>query len=137
MKKTALFSAVLFALPLVASAQGLTPLKNLIASIGQILNTLIPILIALALVVFFWGLVQYIRKPEISEGKNVMIAGILSLFIMVSVWGLVNLVHNALGVNGNGQVQVPSVGIPNYGGANSANQYPVPASFNGAGAQPY
>jgi uncharacterized membrane protein YozB (DUF420 family) len=114
MKKTALTAAALFAFPLIASAQQLTPLKQLIASIGQILNTLIPVLIALALVVFFWGLVQYIRKPEISEGKNVMIAGILALFIMVSVWGLVNLVQSALAVNGNGQVQVPSVGIPNY-----------------------
>jgi len=75
---------------------------------------LIPILIAAALVFFFYGLVQYIRKPEIAEGRNVMIAGILSLFIMVSVWGLVNLAQNALGVNGSGSVQIPQVPTTQY-----------------------
>jgi hypothetical protein len=115
MKKTAAQSLslafILFAAPLIASAQALTPLKQLIVSIGSILNLLIPVLIAAAIVVFFWGLVMYIRKPEISEGKNVMIAGILALFIMVSVWGLVNLVQNSLGVSGNASVTVPQVPI--------------------------
>jgi hypothetical protein len=114
MKKTAFISAALFALPLIASAQALQPIKNLIVAVGGILNMLIPILIAAALVVFFWGLVQYIRNPELSEGKNVMIAGILSLFIMVSVWGLVNLAQNALGVNGSGSVQIPQVPTAQY-----------------------
>ena len=115
MKKTAAQSLslafVLFAAPLIASAQALTPLKQLIVSVGSILNLLIPVLIAAAIVVFFWGLVMYIRKPEIAEGKNVMIAGILALFIMVSVWGLVNLVQNSLGVSGNASVTVPQVPI--------------------------
>jgi hypothetical protein len=115
MKKTAAQSLslafILFAAPLIASAQALTPLKQLIVSVGSILNLLIPVLIAAAIVVFFWGLVMYIRKPEISEGKNVMIAGILALFIMVSVWGLVNLVQNSLGVSGNASVTVPQVPI--------------------------
>ncbi len=114
MKKTAFISAALFALPLIASAQALQPIKNLIVAVGGILNMLIPVLIAAALVVFFYGLVQYIRNPEISEGKNVMIAGILSLFIMVSVWGLVNLAQNALGVNGSGSVQIPQVPTATY-----------------------
>ena len=92
-------------------AGNLTPIKQLVVSVGSILNLLIPVLIAAAIVVFFWGLVMYIRKPEISEGKNVMIAGILALFIMVSVWGLVNLVQNSLGVSGNASVTVPQVPI--------------------------
>jgi hypothetical protein len=115
MKKTAAQSLslafILFAAPLIASAQALTPLKQLVVSVGSILNLLIPVLIAAAIVVFFWGLVMYIRKPEIAEGKNVMIAGILALFIMVSVWGLVNLVQNSLGVSGNASVTVPQVPI--------------------------
>ena len=117
MKKTAAQSLslafVLFAAPLIASAQALTPLKQLIVSVGSILNLLIPVLIAAAIVVFFWGLVMYIWKSGEghAEGRNTMIAGIVSLFIMVSVWGLVNLVQNALGVSGNANVTVPQVPI--------------------------
>jgi hypothetical protein len=127
MKKTVLASVALFVFPFIAFAQStsagnLGPLKSLVASVNQILNALIPVLIALALVVFFWGLVQYIRKPEISEGKNVMIAGILALFIMVSIWGIINLVQGALLSNqGQGSVTVPQVG-----GSNSNSALPLP-----------
>ncbi|MGC9602786.1 MAG: hypothetical protein ABSE76_03570 [Minisyncoccia bacterium] len=105
---------VLFAVPLVAFAQALQPIRNLIVAIGGILNITIPVLIAAAIVVFFWGLVMYIRKPEIAEGKNVMIAGLISLFIMVSVWGLVNLAQNSLGVSGSASVQIPQVPTAQY-----------------------
>jgi|SRR6185437_2085517 len=113
MKKTALYSAVLFALPFVAFAQALQPVKNLIVAIGQILNMLIPLLIASAIVVFFWGLVKYIWSGGSEEGreqgKHVMIAGLVALFVMVSVWGIVALAQGALGVQGNAPFSVPQV----------------------------
>lgn len=115
MKKTAFASLALFALPLFAFAQALQPLRNLVVAVGSILNLLVPVLIAAALVVFFWGLVMYIRHPEGGgEGKGgggrpIMIAGLVSLFIMVSVWGIINLAQNALGVQGNAPVVVPQV----------------------------
>ena len=118
MKKTALISAVLLMFPLIASAQALQPLKNLIVAVGGILNMLIPILIAAALVVFFWGLVTYIWGAGGAEshdkGRNIMIAGLVSLFIMVSVWGIVNLAQNALGVSPGGGVQIPQVPTAHY-----------------------
>ena len=111
MKKTALLSAALFALPLVAFAQALQPLKNLVVAVGNILDMLIPVLIAAALVVFFWGLVKYIRASGEGhkEGQATMIAGLVSLFIMVSVWGIVALAQNALGVSGNAGIVIPQV----------------------------
>ena len=77
---------------------------------------LIPVLIAAALVVFFWGLVKYIwgGGKGHDAGRNTMIAGILSLFIMVSIWGLVNLAQSAFGVNGGGSVQIPQVPTSQY-----------------------
>ena len=72
-------------------------------------ETVVTFLAVFPLVFFFYGLVKYIREPEIDEGKKVMIAGILSLFIMVSIWGLVNLAQNAFGVSGNGTIVVPQV----------------------------
>jgi hypothetical protein len=98
---------------MLAFAQALQPLRNLVVALGGILNLLIPVLIAAALVVFFWGLVQYIRHPEGGDhgggGRPIMIAGLVSLFIMVSVWGIISLAQNALGVQGNAPVQVPQV----------------------------
>ena len=115
MKKitTLAYSALLYALPVVALAQGgnsssgggnLTPLKNLVRAVGDVLNLLVPVLIALALVVFFWGLVKYVLgssgggDDKKAEAKGIMIAGLVSLFVMVSVWGIVRLAQNALGV---------------------------------------
>jgi hypothetical protein len=113
MKKTVIASSLLFALPFLASAQQLQPLVNLVQSVGHIVNLLIPILVALAIVVFFWGLVLYIRKSggekATDEGRRIMIAGLISLFIMVSVWGIVNLAQQALGVPSQGSVQIPTV----------------------------
>jgi hypothetical protein len=111
MKKIALISSLLFALPAIAFAQALQPVKNLIAAVGGILNMLIPVLIALALVFFFWGLIQYIRNSGEghADGIKTMTAGLVALFIMVSVWGIINLAQGALGVSGTGTVVIPQV----------------------------
>jgi len=82
-------------------------LTSLIAFAGDILNRIIPVLIALALVVFFWGLIQYIRTHK--NGKDIMIAGLVGLFIMVSVWGIIRIAQNTLGVGGGGTPTVPQV----------------------------
>jgi hypothetical protein len=114
MKKTAFISAVLFSLPLISLAAGtpnLEPFKVLVQSLGDILNMLIPILIAAALIVFFWGLVRYVwghgGASEAKEGKQIMLAGLITLFVMVSVWGIITLAQSALGVEGTGSVYAP------------------------------
>jgi len=82
-------------------------LTQLISFAGDVLNRLIPVLIAVALVVFFWGLIQYIRTHK--GGKDIMIAGLVGLFIMVSVWGIIRIAQNTLGVGGGGSPTVPQV----------------------------
>ncbi len=100
MKKTALTTAALFALPFVAFAQtgNLSNIQQLVVSVGNIVSLLIPILIAIALVAFFWGLIKYIwgGGKETAKGKSIMIAGIISLFVMVSIYGIINFAQNAL-----------------------------------------
>lgn len=113
MKKTAFLSTLLFALPLVASAQvSGNNLQGLIRWFGDTLNMLIPVLIAFALVVFFWGLVQYIWGSSGeggTDGKKVMTAGLIGLFVMVSVWGIIRLAQNTFGVNNSNAPQYPQV----------------------------
>lgn len=110
MKKIVITSSILIALPLVASAQGtLAPIQSLIVSVGNIIALLIPISIGAAMLVFFYGLFKYIRKPDDKEGSAIMLRGIASLFIMVSIWGIIHLVQTALlgGTSPTTQVSAP------------------------------
>jgi len=104
------------ALPVFAYAQ-LGNVENIATSIGNIINLLIPIVFALALLYFFWGLATYILSsgdPEKKEeGRNKMIWGIVALFVMASIWGLVNFLQDALDIDeGTG----PAIIIPGVGG---------------------
>jgi hypothetical protein len=108
MKKLALITVAL-ALPVVSFAQQLTNLTQLVTSIGNIVNLLIPIMFALALLGFFYGLVMYIfgKEDNKDQAKKTMIWGVIALFVMAAVWGLVKFIGDAVGVN---QDAGPAVG---------------------------
>ena len=57
------------------------------------------IVIALALLYFFWGLARFILNAGDEDaqkaGKSIMLWGIIAFFVMVSVWGIVNFIGNA------------------------------------------
>ena len=114
MKKIALTSAAIFALPLFAFAQSLAPFTRLVQEAGSIIQLLIPTMIALAVVAFFWGLVQFIFKTAgakgVSAGKNLMIGAVVALFIMVSLWGIINFLGTIVGIQQtNNALQAPRV----------------------------
>lgn len=72
--------------------------------------SIIPLLFAIAISVFVWGIVQYIKNAADSkkreEGRNFMIYGVVSIFVIVSMWGLVGFLRNTFSL-GNGQVLLP------------------------------
>jgi hypothetical protein len=86
---------VLALVPTLAFAQSLGNLDSLVINIRNLINNILPVLLALAVLYFFWGLITYIRAAgdpkKADEGKSIMIWGIVALFVMVSVWGLVNI----------------------------------------------
>ena len=100
------------ALPLITMAQPVQTYTGLMGTIqlfSRILNGLIGVAVTLAIVVFFWGLVQYLFKagPEgKSEGLKTMFFGVVTIFVMVSVWGLVRLLQLTFNVQGS-PAQVP------------------------------
>lgn len=70
-----------------------------ILQIKFLVDALIVIVAAVAVLVFFWGLVKFIFKAGSdakTEGKNFMIWGVVALFVMISVWGLVRFIQNEL-----------------------------------------
>jgi len=114
MKKIGLM-VVATMLPMVAfAAADLTNVETLVKSIGRIISLLIPIVFALALLYFFWGLAKYILSAggeDKENGKNVMIWGIVALFVMASVWGIISFMSSALGLNGGTSVTPPTVNL--------------------------
>jgi len=108
MKKTVLIAASFFALPLVAFAAPLQNIADIIGSVGGIVKMLIPLMVGVAIVYFFYGLVKYIQNPELKEGRKTMLAGILAIFIMVSLWGIVIFAQQSLNIGTGGGQPIPS-----------------------------
>ncbi len=113
MKKIAIIG-VASLLPVFASAQDLSNIQTLVQSIGNIINIAIPIVFALAMLFFFWGLAKYILGSEHDKdaAKKTMIWGVVALFVMAAVWGLVSFISRAVGVNSQGPGFTPSSLVP-------------------------
>ncbi len=57
-------------------------------------QSIVPFLFAIAVCVFFWGMVKFMSTGDSSEreqGKQFMLWGVIALAVMFSVWGLVDL----------------------------------------------
>ncbi len=116
MKKILIFYLpILFFAPFFVFAASVS---DVIETIGEIISALIPIVAALALLFFFWGLAKYILnagdETAKTEGRNIMIWGIIALFVMFSVWGLVEVLQNTFSVGGSSAPTLPE--IPGGGG---------------------
>lgn len=64
-------------------------------------RSIIPLLFALAVLVFVWGAVKSIRaegSEERAEGRKFMLWGVIALAVMFSVWGLVDILGKTFGV---------------------------------------
>jgi len=103
-----LVAAVAVASPTLAFAQ--RGLDGVLVTIGGLLGTLIPILITIAVIVFFYGLIKYILAAGDAESKatglKIMIGGLVALFVMVAVWGLVGILAETFDIR-------PGEGIQN------------------------
>ena len=70
----------------------------------KIVNPVIELSFIIALVVFLWGVFQFIRKAQSSTdreiGKQHMVWGLLGLLIMFSVYGVINLLIVTFGIDG-------------------------------------
>ncbi|MEK7176896.1 MAG: pilin [Patescibacteria group bacterium] len=111
MKKVIL--ALLAFAPAFAFAQDLGNIDTFVENIGELVALALPIVVAIALLVFFWGLVKFIfaqgNEESKAEAKKIMLWGLIALFVMVSVWGLVEFIGSALGINQDQLTDTPTV----------------------------
>jgi hypothetical protein len=87
------------------------PFGRLLCTVQQYLNALIPIIIALGVVYFVWGVVRFMiadSEEAKTKGKDTIIYGIIGLAVIVGFWGLVNIVVNSLGFT-SGQLNAPTL----------------------------
>jgi len=60
-----------------------------------ILNPIIGFMFAVAVVMFIYGIVEYIwsadNEDKVAVGKTHMIYGIIGMFVMIGVYGILNL----------------------------------------------
>ena len=64
----------------------------------NIINQAVVLVMALALLFFFWGVAMFIynadNEDKKTEGKKVMMWGIIALFVMLFVWQIINILAN-------------------------------------------
>ena len=62
---------------------------------AYILNPIIGFMFAVAVVMFIYGIVEYIwsadNEDKVAVGKKHMIWGIVGMFVMIGVYGILNL----------------------------------------------
>src|SRR3989338_1473940 len=99
-----------------AEAANIDSLVNAVNKV--VVNPLIIFIFALALVIFIYGVAQYLLNPESEEvrkqSKSHMIWGVVGMFIMVSVFGIMRIILNTIGeskkikIQNTGEITVES-----------------------------
>jgi len=87
-------------LPLVSHA---VTLGHTLAVISDLINGLIPIVLALTVLIFFWGLAMYLLDTGNAEkkegGVRIMVMGVVAIFVMVSIWGIIGVLQQTFKVD--------------------------------------
>ena len=102
--------------PTLMFAADSNPFDTGLDKIGSWINKIAMLLIGVAVVVIFWGAIQFLFdvKGKKEEGKELLMWGIIALFIMVSLWGIIGILKKA--TVGENKVEIKSdLAIPGYG----------------------
>jgi len=78
--------------------------KDVVTFLIGLINLTIPVLTALALLIFLWAGVRYIYKAEETAGKGpereALLWGLIALFVIFSIWGILRILNATL-LSGN------------------------------------
>jgi hypothetical protein len=75
-------------------------------------DVLVPVIFALAFIVFLYGVAKaYIfssgSEDAVSQGHRLILWGIIGFVVMISLWGLVNVVASTFGLGGGSAPLLP------------------------------
>ena len=83
------------------------------SSITTIINVyLVPLLLAIAFILFLWGVFNYFilgasDSEKLKQGRQFTLWGIIGFVIILSIWGLVNIVVVTLNLQSVGHAPPP------------------------------
>ena len=99
--------------------------------IGQIIaiidQVLVPLLFAVAFIVFLFGVYRYFIEGGADEekrksGRDFVVFGLIGFFLMITVWGIVNVLVASLGFGSQNRPALPCfTGGPLCGGGGGIN----------------
>jgi len=78
------------------------PVTALVNNVTKVLiNPAILLLFAVALILFLWGLVQFLIELNVKgkssgKGKQHMLWGLVGMFIMIAAYGIFNLISGTI-----------------------------------------
>ena len=81
----------------------LEPIQQLAGDIGRvIINPLLALIFGAGLLVFTWGLVQYlyalnVKGEQDQDAKKHMLWGIVGMFIMAAAFTIIRIIANTIG----------------------------------------
>lgn len=122
-----------------AYAQDFSYLYLLSFETRSVIDILVTLTSAIALLVFIWGLAVFIFQAGSDEsrarGRQLMFWGVLALFVLVSIWAIVTVVRSLFGIEANpdpyGPPEISMWGYPSVFGAESSG---VLSECTGGGA---
>lgn len=78
-------------------------LENLITTLKNIVSSVIPLFMILAVAVFLWGIVRYVTaggdETKEKAARGYIIYGLIGLFVLVSFWGIITLFSTTFGTD--------------------------------------
>lgn len=129
--RLAALSAV-FGAPFMATAQtgvNVTYLQNYSNSITGVVNgILVPVLMAIAFIVFLWGVYKYFilgaaDEKSRTDGRQFTLWGVIGFVVILSLWGIVNIFMSTLGLSVGTAPAYPTIG--NIGGSQTTTGNPT------------
>jgi len=106
-----MLGAFSFALPFLAYAQE-PSFRKLLVNTAKFSTILIPVAFTVVLLVFFFGVVKYVRNAGNEEaredGRRLIIGGIIGIFVVTSIWGIIYFLRKDLGITDVGEISGPT-----------------------------
>jgi hypothetical protein len=81
---------------------------TLVESILKVFSVVMPALVALALVLFFIGIIKYIRHEGEHKNRDIIVWSLIAMFVLISMWGILGLMCRS--VTGSSTCQTHSGG---------------------------
>lgn len=71
----------------------------------------IPVLLTVAVVIFFYGIIRtYIWETDpatINKNKLYVAWGLGGIFVMLAIWGIINVISSSIGIGIGGNIAIP------------------------------